>query len=79
MDQVDLSRRTDSKEMMINKPLSHSFTNAALPLHGSCVLIGNRRQMLIDNRLYSTLPIRRISNRLKQPVTDRALISNGLY
>jgi hypothetical protein len=35
--------------------------------------------MLISNGLYSTLPIQRISNGLKQPVTDRALISNGLY
>jgi hypothetical protein len=30
-DGVDL--RTDSKETMINKPLSHLFTVAALPLH----------------------------------------------
>jgi hypothetical protein len=35
MDQVDLSMRTDSKETMINKPLSHLFTDVALPLHGS--------------------------------------------
>jgi hypothetical protein len=27
--------RTDSKEMMINKPPSHLFTDAALPLHDS--------------------------------------------
>jgi hypothetical protein len=33
--QVDLSMRTDSKETMINKPPSHLFTAAALPLHGS--------------------------------------------
>jgi hypothetical protein len=30
--------RTNSKEMMINKPPSHLFTDAALPLHGSSVL-----------------------------------------
>jgi hypothetical protein len=35
MDRVDLSMRIDSKEMMINKPSSHLFTDAALPLHGS--------------------------------------------
>jgi hypothetical protein len=35
MDRVDLSMRTDSKETMINKPPSHLFTDAALPLHGS--------------------------------------------
>jgi hypothetical protein len=34
-DGVDLSMRTDSKEMMINKPPSHLFTAAALPLQGS--------------------------------------------
>jgi hypothetical protein len=34
-DGVDLSMRTDSKETMINKPPSHLFTAAALPLHGS--------------------------------------------
>jgi hypothetical protein len=34
-DGVDLSIRTESKEMMINKPPSHLFTTAALPLHGS--------------------------------------------
>jgi hypothetical protein len=34
-DGVDLSMRTDSKEMMINKPPSHLFTAAALPLHCS--------------------------------------------
>jgi hypothetical protein len=34
-DRVDLSMRTDSKEIMINKPPSHLFTVAALPLHGS--------------------------------------------
>jgi hypothetical protein len=33
MDRVDLSMRTDSKETMINKPPSHLFTDAALPLH----------------------------------------------
>jgi hypothetical protein len=79
MDRVDLSMRTDSKETMINKPPSHLFTDAALPLHDSWVLIINRRQMLIGNRFYSTLSVRRISNGLKQPVTDRALISTGLY
>jgi hypothetical protein len=88
MDRVDLSMRTDSKETMINKPPSHLFTDATLPLHGSCALrdfkllgsqTSNRRQMLVGNGLYSTLPIRRISDRLKQPVTDRAFISNGLY
>jgi hypothetical protein len=75
MDRVDLSMRTDSKETMINKPPSHLFTNAALPLHGSWVLSNfnllgsqttNGGQMLIGNGLYSTLPIRRISNGLKQ-------------
>jgi hypothetical protein len=30
--------RTDSKETMINKPPSHLFTNAALPIHGRSVL-----------------------------------------
>jgi hypothetical protein len=35
MDRVDLTMRTDSKEAMINKPLSHLFTDAMLPLHGS--------------------------------------------
>jgi hypothetical protein len=34
-DEVDLSMRTDSKEMMVNKPPSHLFTAAALPPHGS--------------------------------------------
>jgi hypothetical protein len=34
-DGVDLSVWTDSKEMMINKPPSHLFTTAALPLHSS--------------------------------------------
>jgi hypothetical protein len=34
-DGVHLSMRTDSKETIINKPLSHLFTVAALPLHGS--------------------------------------------
>jgi hypothetical protein len=34
-DQVDLTMRTDSKEMMINKPPSHLFIVAALPLHDS--------------------------------------------
>jgi hypothetical protein len=34
-DRVDLSMRTDSKETMINKPPSHLFTAAALPLHDS--------------------------------------------
>jgi hypothetical protein len=34
-DRVDLSMRTDSMETMINKPLSHSFTAATLPLHDS--------------------------------------------
>jgi hypothetical protein len=38
MDWVDLSMRIDSKETMINKPPSHLFTDAALPLHGSWVL-----------------------------------------
>jgi hypothetical protein len=35
MDRVDLSMRTDSMETMINNPLSHLFTDVALPLHGS--------------------------------------------
>jgi hypothetical protein len=35
MDRVDLLMRTGSKEMMINKPLSHLFTDDALPLHDS--------------------------------------------
>jgi hypothetical protein len=34
-DRFDMSMRTDFKETMINKPLSHLFTAAALPLHGS--------------------------------------------
>jgi hypothetical protein len=34
-DGVDLSIRTDSKEMMINKPPSDLFIVAALPLYGS--------------------------------------------
>jgi hypothetical protein len=34
-DRVDLSMRIDSKETMINKPLSHLFTAAALLLHDS--------------------------------------------
>jgi hypothetical protein len=71
MDRVDLSMRTDSKETMINKPPSHLFTDAALPLHCSLVLsdfnillgsqTSNGRQMLIGNGLYSTLPIRQRS------------------
>jgi hypothetical protein len=74
MDRVDLLMRTYSKETMINKPPSHLFTDDALPLHGSWGLsnfnllgsqTSNGRQMLIGNRLYSTLPIRRISNGLK--------------
>jgi hypothetical protein len=35
MDRVDLSMRTDSKDKMVNEPLSHLFTDAVLPLHGS--------------------------------------------
>jgi hypothetical protein len=71
MDRVDLSMRTYSKEMMINKPPSHLFTDAALPLHYSWVLsdfnillgsqTSNGRQMLICNGLYGTLPIRKRS------------------
>jgi hypothetical protein len=71
MDRVDLSVSTDSKETMINKPPSHLFTDAALPLHYSWVLsyfnillgsqTSNWRQMLIGNRLYSMLPIRQRS------------------
>jgi hypothetical protein len=38
MDRVDLSMRTNSNEMMINKPLSHLFTDAALLLHDNWVL-----------------------------------------
>jgi hypothetical protein len=38
MDRVDLSMRTNSKETMINKPPSHLFTEAVLPLHSSRVL-----------------------------------------
>jgi hypothetical protein len=34
-DWVDLPLRTGSKEMMINKPPSHLFTAATLPLHDS--------------------------------------------
>jgi hypothetical protein len=71
MDRVDMSMRTDSKETMINKPPSHLFTDAALPLHCSWVLsdfnillgsqTSNGRQMLIGNGLYSTLRIRQRS------------------
>jgi hypothetical protein len=71
MDRVDLSMKTDSKETMINKPPSHLFTNASLPLHCSWVLsdfnilLGSQtssgRQMLIGNGLYSMLPIRQRS------------------
>jgi hypothetical protein len=34
---------------------------------------------IIGNGLYSPLPTATISNKLKQPVTNRALIGNGLY
>jgi hypothetical protein len=34
-DRLDLSMRTDSKEMMISKPPSHLFTVAVLLLQGS--------------------------------------------
>jgi hypothetical protein len=34
-DGVDLSMRTNSNETMINKPPSHLFTAATLPLHDS--------------------------------------------
>jgi hypothetical protein len=38
MDRVDQSMRTNSTETMINKPLSHFFTDVALLLHGNWVL-----------------------------------------
>jgi hypothetical protein len=49
MDRVDLSMRTDLKEMMINKPPSHLFTDATLPLHGSWVCLEN-----LSHRTYLT-------------------------
>jgi hypothetical protein len=80
--------RTDSKETMINKPRSHLFTNAVLPLHDSWVLsdfnywalklvTGVKCSSVTD--FIARYQYRVISNGLKQPVTDRVLISNGLY
>jgi hypothetical protein len=37
------------------------------------------RYEIIGNGLYSPLPYGSVSNELKQPVTDRALIGNRLY
>jgi hypothetical protein len=71
-DRLDQSMRTNSNETMINKPLSHLFTVAALLLHGSeeCSQTSNGRQMLIGNGLYSTLPIWSDQYGLKQNVTN---------
>jgi hypothetical protein len=82
MDRVDPSMRIDSKETMINKPLSLLFTDATLPLHCSWVLsdfnillgsqTSNGCQMLTGNRLYSTLPIRqRLVTDLSSPLLIR--------
>jgi hypothetical protein len=88
MDRVDLSMRTDSKETMINKPPSHLFTDPALPLHDSLVLSDFNYwalKLVTSVKCSSVMNfIARyqygvINNGLKQPVTDRALISNGLY
>jgi hypothetical protein len=87
-DGVDLSMRTDSKEMMINKPPSHLFTTSTLPLHGSeeCSDFNYWALKLVTSVKCSSVTdfIARyqyevISNRLKQPVTDWVLISNGHY
>jgi hypothetical protein len=88
MDRVDLSMRTNSKEMMINQPPSHLFTAAALSLHSSLVLsdfnywalklvTSIKCSSVIDFIARNQYGV--ISNGLKQPVTDRVLISNGLY
>jgi hypothetical protein len=88
MDRIDLSMRTDSKETMINKPPSHLFTDATLLLHGNWVLsdfnywalklvTGIKCSLVTD--FVARYQYGVISNGLKQPVTDRALISNGLY
>jgi hypothetical protein len=73
---------------MINKPSSHLFTDAALPLHSSWVLsdfnywalklvTGVKCSSVTD--FIARYQYGVISNGLKQPVTDRVLISNGLY
>jgi hypothetical protein len=88
MDRVDLSLRTDSKESMINKRPSHLFTDTTLPLHSNWVLsdfnywalkqvTGIKCSSVTD--LIARYQYSVISNGLKQPVTDRALISNELY
>jgi hypothetical protein len=80
-DQLDLSMRIDSKEMIINKPLSHVFTVTALPLHGSeetlKLVTGVKCSLVTD--FIARYQYGVINNGLKQPVTDRALINNGLY
>jgi hypothetical protein len=88
VDRVDLLMRTNSKETMINKPPSHLFTKAALPLHDSWVLsdFNYWALKLVTSVKCSSITdfiacyqYGAISNGLKQPVTDRVLISNGLY
>jgi hypothetical protein len=72
-----LSMRTDSKETMINKPPSHLFTDAVLPLHSSLVLsdynywalklvTGVKCSSVTD--FIARYQYRVISNGLKQPL-----------
>jgi hypothetical protein len=83
MDRVDLSMRTNSKEMMINKPPSHLYTDAALPLHNSWVLSEFNYWALVKCSSVTEFIARYqygvISNGLKQPVTDRFNLCNELY
>jgi hypothetical protein len=78
----------NSKETIINKPPSHLCTNVTLPLHGGWMLLdfnywalklvtGVKCSSVTD--FIARYQYGVISNELKQPVTDRALISNGLY
>jgi hypothetical protein len=69
-------------------PLSHLFTDAALPLHYSWVLsdFNYWALKLVTSVKFSSVTVfiaryqyRVISKGLKQPVIDRPLIGNGLY
>jgi hypothetical protein len=67
-DGPDLSMRTNSKETIINKPLSHLFTADTLPLHDrkECSLTLITDRVLISNRFYEL-------------AIDMFNLCNGLY
>jgi hypothetical protein len=82
------SSTTTTFSILTIPPPSHLFTDAALPLHCSWVLsdfnywslklvTGVKCSSVMD--FIARYQYRVISNGLKQPVTDRALIGNGLY